>query len=371
MLKRYRFWILYSAAWSPYAISYYILFAANPSLRRAAAVETFYNIAPAFLLGLAALRWCQAIPWLHRRPWFYPLQILSGAIYSLTWLIAVLVVSSLGNALISHKFIFGHFSSYALQWQFFSGLMVYGNIAGFTYVSEVNRNLREEERRREAAEALKAKAELAALRAQLNPHFLFNTLNSLLGLMDQNTEDAKKALTQLADMLRYALRSDPARNEDDVSLREELHFAEAYLALERLRLGDRLHVERCIDPGALQCRLPALTIQPLVENAIRHGIAPRSRRGTLTLTARREQNALSIVVSDDGVGAETARALTAAGTGIRTVRQRLMLYSKGAATLEIEGTPGSGFAVSIVLPLDASDEENLSVGETVGRDNHP
>jgi sensor histidine kinase YesM len=369
MLKRYRFWIFYSAAWSPYAISYYILFAANPSLRHAAAVETLYNIAPAFLLGLAALRWCQAIPWLHRRPWFYPLQILSGAIYSLLWLVAVLLAQGLGNAVIFHRFILGHYSSYALQWQFFSGLMVYGNIAGFTYISEVNRNLREEERRREAAEALKAKAELAALRAQLNPHFLFNTLNSLLGLMDQGTEDAKKALTQLADMLRYALRNDPAGHEDDVSLREELHFAETYLALEKLRLGGRLHVERFIDPEALQCRLPALTIQPLVENAIRHGIAPRSKRGTLTLSAGRQRNALSIRISDDGLGVETARALSSAGTGIRTVRQRLMLYTKGMATFEVEGIPGGGFAVSILLPLDTLEEED-TVSQTARRDNH-
>lgn len=370
MPRRYRFWILYTAAWSPYAISYYILFAANPALRHTAAVETFYNIAPAYLLGLAALRWCRAIPWLHRRPWFYPVQIASAGIYSLLWLVAVLVVSSFGNAVISHRLTFGHYSSYALQWQFISGLMVYGNIAGFAYVSEVNRNLREEERRREAAEVLKAKAELAALRAQLNPHFLFNTLNSLMGLMDRNMEDAKNALTQLADMLRYALKSDPARNEDDVSLREELRFADAYLALEKLRLGDRLHIERYIHPEVLQCRLPALTIQPLVENAIRHGIAPRSRMGTLTLAAGLNQNALSIRISDDGVGTETVRALSAAGTGIRTVRQRLMLYSKGTATFEVEGTPGFGFTVSILLPLDTSEEEEVSMGQPVGENNH-
>jgi two-component system LytT family sensor kinase len=356
MSRQYRFWMVYAAAWSPYTVSYYILFAANPSLRHTAAVETLYNIAPAFLLGLVALRWCRTIPWsLHHRFWFYPLQVLSGVIYSLLWQLAVLMVSSIGNAILTHRLVFGHFSSYALQWQFFSGLMVYGNIAGFTYISEVNRTLLEEERKREVAESLRAKAELAALRAQLNPHFLFNTLNSLLGLMDQRPEDAKKAVTQLADMLRYALRNYPSGNDNDVSLREELHFADAYLALEELRLSDRLRVERFIDPHVLHCRLPALTIQPLIENAIRHGIAPRSRRGTLTLSIRRQQNAVAIRIADDGLGAEPERALAAPGTGIRTVRQRLILHSDGKAAFDIEGAPGSGFAVSILLPFDNPD----------------
>ena len=372
MLKRYRFWILYAAAWSPYAISYYVLFVANPSLRHLAGAETFYNIAPAFLLGLAALQWCRVVPWtLNRRFWFYPLQILSGAFYSLLWLLAVLMVSSIGNAVLTDRFVFRHFSSYALQWQLFSGLMIYGNIAGFAYVSEVNRTLREEERRREVAESLKAKAELTALRAQLNPHFLFNTLNSLLGLIDQNSEDAKKAITQLADMLRYALRNYPAGNDDDVSLREELHFADTYLALEKLRLGDRLHVERRIASDVLQCRLPALTIQPLIENAIRHGIAPRSRPGTLTLSANRQGDAVAIRVADDGMGVELERTLATSGTGIRTVRQRLMLYSDGKATFQVETALGNGFAVSILLPFGTLEADEDVTEQTVGKANEP
>lgn len=372
MLKRPRFWFLYAAAWSPYAISYYVLFTANPSLRHLAAAETFYNIAPAFLLGLAALRWCRSISWaLHRRFWFYPLQILSGAVFSLLWLFAVLMVSSIGNAILTGRFVFGHFSSYALQWQLFSGMMIYGNIAGFTYVSEVNRSLLEEERRREVAESLQAKAELTALRAQLNPHFLFNTLNSLMGLIDQSSEDAKKAIAQLADMLRYALRKYPNGNDDGVSLREELHFVDSYLALEKLRLGGRLHVELRIAPDVLQSRLPALTIQPLIENAVRHGIAPRSRPGTLTLSAKRQGDAVAIRVADDGVGAEPKRALAAPGTGIRIVRQRLMLYSDGKASFRVETAPGSGFSVSILLPQSGMEADENGADQTAGKVNEP
>ena len=365
MRRPYRFWILYTAAWSPYAVSYYILFLANPSMRHIAAAETFYNIAPAFLLGLAALRWCETIPWsLHHRRWFFPLQIISGITYSLLWATGVVVFSGLGNVVLTHSFKLAHYSSYALQWQLFSGLMVYGNIAGFAFVSEANRNLRAEEVRREAAEALKVKAELAVLRAQLNPHFLFNTLNSVLGLMSQNTENAKTALTQLAEMLRYALRDYPVESDDDVSLREELQFVDTYLALEKLRLGDRLQVEHRIDSEMLACRLPALTIQPLVENAIRHGISPRSRRGTVTLNAERQGNALAIRISDDGLGAEPERALSASGTGIRTVRQRLVLYSHGTATFDVAGAPSRGFAVTILLPIESLEQHDATATAT-------
>jgi two-component system LytT family sensor kinase len=358
MSKRLRFWVLYATAWSPYAVSYYVLFASNPSLRHAAAVETFYNIAPAALFGLGALRWCQVFPWSrHSRRWFYPLQVASAVTYSILWSLAVLLLSSLGQAMTTHRLVFGRFSSYAIQWQFFSGLMVYGNIAGFAYVSQINRTLIEEERRRAVAESLKTKAELAALRAQLNPHFLFNTLNSLLALVGQNPVHAKEALTQLADMLRYTLNDYRFNTDDDVSLREELLFTDNYLALEKLRLGDRLHIERLIDPGTLACRLPALTIQPLVENAIRHGIAPRSKGGTLKLSAKRLHHALVVSVSDDGMGAEPERALASGGMGIKTVQQRLTLYSQGRASLLAEGRPGGGFVVSVTLPFDVEGEE--------------
>src|SRR5260370_21620386 len=104
-------------------------------------------------------------------------------------------------------------------------------------------------------------------------------------------------------MFRYTLNEHRSEADDDVSLREELAFTDQYLALEALRLGDRLQVERSIDPEALMCRLPALTIQPLIENAIRHGIAPRAGPGKILLVASKRGNSLALYVSDNGVGA--------------------------------------------------------------------
>jgi two-component system, LytTR family, sensor kinase len=363
MFKRPRFWIFYTAAWIPYAVSYFLAFASVPSLRSIAFIQTLYNIGPAALLGVGVLRWSQLFPWSrHIRPWFYPLQVASALTYSLLWCVTALLTGSLAHAIATHHFVFGHFSSYAFQWEFFSGLMIYGNIVGFANIAQISRTLAEEERRRTVAESLKSKAELAVLRAQLNPHFLFNTLNSLAALVGQNPDHAGEALMQLGDMLRYTLNEHRSNSDDDVSLRDELLFTDNYLALEGLRLGDRLKVLRSIDPTTLSCRLPALTIQPLVENAIRHGIAPRSKGGSLAISAKREEGKLLLSVSDDGVGTEPQKALTSAGLGIRTVQQRLFLYSHGASSFAVEGKPGEGFVVSIALPLEKpEEEENVSV----------
>lgn len=350
---RVRFWLLYCAAWVPYAAGYFGLFRSMSSSNRLALVQTMINILPAVLLGAGVLRWSRLFPWSrHSRKWFFPLQLASAVTYSLLWYFGVILFGSLVLAARNHRFALGHFDSHAVQWQFFSGFMVYGSIIGFAYVSQVSTTLRNEELRRERAETLQSKAELAALRAQLNPHFLFNTLNSLVALNSQNNDRATEALLQLAQMLRYTLNEHRSEAEDDVSLREELAFTDQYLALEELRLGDRLQVERSIDPEALTCRLPALTIQPLVENAIRHGIAPRAGPGKILLTASKRGNSLALYVSDNGVGAKLDTVMASNGIGIRTVRQRLALYSGNLGSFEIDGGPGRGLTIYIVLPVE-------------------
>ena len=365
-MKRLRFWVLYSAAWLPYAASYYVAFASE-HLRPTAPV--LYNLIPAALLGVVVLRWCRRIPWVyHERRWFFPLQLGAALCYSLLWWAGAFLATAVGHAILHYHPIFVSWTRYAGQWQFISGLMVYGNLVGFSYVFQTSETLRTEERRRIEAEALRTKAELATLRAQLNPHFLFNTLHSVLALVEQRQEDAKTALSQLADMLRYTLSEHSSEAEEGVSFREELRFTDDYLALEAIRLGGRLRVTRSVDPDALRCRLPALTLQPLVENAIRHGIAPRSRPGTLSIEATVVRAALYLTVSDDGVGALPERALRSDGLGIKTVKRRLDLYSHGAATFEVHAVPSQGFTVSITIPLveDSSKVQQASSEITAG-----
>ena len=347
MIRR-RFWPLYIAAWFPYALSYFVLFRNLPG-NLDALRWTLYNIVPAAMAGVLIVLWTKTLRWrLHTRWWFYPAQVASAVAYSSLWYVGVLVVGTVDHLLATHQFRVAYFSGYALQWQFVSGLMVYGNIAGVLYVFEVSAQLQQEERRRAQAESLRTTAELTALRAQLNPHFLFNTLNSIMALVGPGQPRTMQAIAQLAAMLRYSLGHNA--EDEGVSLRQELDFTNQYLALESLRFGERLRIVREIDAVALACRLPPLTLQPLVENAIRHGIEPRAGAGSIILRAGLLEGALRLEVQDDGLGNELSAIIAAPGLGLRTVRQRLELFSQGDTVFQVQSSPGCGCTVSILLP---------------------
>ena len=153
-------------------------------------------------------------------------------------------------------------------WQFVWGLVIYGGLA---QAALAQRRLQEQER---AATG----AELQALRAQLNPHFLFNTLHSLTQLAQEDPLATQEALERFGALMRYVLEAGQ-RASNDVPLEDEIGFVRHYLALERLRLGDRLRIVEDVDPDALELAVPSLLLQPLVENAVRHGVAPRHEGG--------------------------------------------------------------------------------------------
>ncbi len=206
----------------------------------------------------------------------------------------------------------------------------------------------DDEMRRQATEA-----ELSALRAQLNPHFLFNALNTLGHLMRADPERAVATLYRLTGLLRAVLRR---TNGQFVSLREELEIVEAYLAIERERFQERLDV--IIDvPDDLRCaRLPPLLLQPLVENAVKHGIAPLRRGGAVRVFAERdvvpgdELGYLRILVEDTGVGMGAASSDPGAGVGLRSVSDRLRHYYGAAAAFTVRETAGGGTTVEVCLP---------------------
>jgi LytS/YehU family sensor histidine kinase len=205
------------------------------------------------------------------------------------------------------------------------------------------------------AQALLAQTELAALRNKLNPHFLFNTLHSILALVRKEPKRAEAALHRFSDMLRYVLDTERSGN-DQVLLRDELAFTEQYLALEALRLGDRLRLEWDVDDEALSATVPALTVQPLVENSLKHAFNPRSTPGTLRLRVRREGERLHIEVGDDGPGCTLppdGGLPAGSGLGLPTVARRLALRYGAAARLQLDSRPGHGFAVHLQLPLTA------------------
>ena len=184
------------------------------------------------------------------------------------------------------------------------------------------------------AEKSAREAELRALRYQIHPHFLFNTLNAISTLVvEGQSEAATGMITRLADFFRATLQEDKA---EQVELQDELFLSEQYLAIERLRLGDRLSVEIDVPLALLECRVPHLILQPLVENAIRHGIAPRLGPGRLAIEADKNDGLLIVKVTDDGLGKGSRKPLKDdRGIGLNNIDKRLReLYgSKGRLQL--------------------------------------
>jgi sensor histidine kinase YesM len=202
------------------------------------------------------------------------------------------------------------------------------------------------------ARTLLVASELNALRNKLNPHFLFNTLHSIIALTRKNPQAAETALFQFSDMLRYVLDTEKS-GSDRVTLEDELGFVRDYLELESLRLGPRLKVEWDLDIEAAGLPLPALSLQPLVENSIKHAFNPHSRPGLLRIRSRVDDAAklLTMTVGDDGPGADPAAVRQSSGLGLRTVERRLLLEYGEKSGLAIATAPGAGFTVTMSIPL--------------------
>jgi LytS/YehU family sensor histidine kinase len=203
------------------------------------------------------------------------------------------------------------------------------------------------------AEAALVRAELAAINGKLNPHFLFNTLNSLLLLTRRGSAEAEHGLLAFSRLMRYVL--DSTRQPDSrVPLGDELAFVRSYLHLEQLRLGARLRVSWQIEPGAEEENIPPLTLQPLVENAIAHGIAPQVEGGDLHIQARRSADGLHLQVRDNGPGCVWPQPAplipNERGVGLSALQRRFELDYGGHARLEVRTAPGQGFAVDIFIP---------------------
>ncbi len=212
-----------------------------------------------------------------------------------------------------------------------------------SYAGKVRHAERSTAEYRAAAQA----AQLRALRYQINPHFLFNTLNSLSTLvLRQRTDDAERMITSLATFFRTSLTDDPA---DDVALGDEVRLQRLYLDIEKIRFPDRLLVD-CDVPAELEgARVPGLILQPLVENAIKYGIARTPRPVTVSIRARAENGSLCLTVDDDGDDASDAPP--GHGVGLRNVSDRLTARFDGAAACRYGPNPAGGFRVELTMPL--------------------
>jgi two-component system LytT family sensor kinase len=204
----------------------------------------------------------------------------------------------------------------------------------------------------EEQKRLLLEARLDALQRQINPHFLFNTLNSIAALVRSQPELAREMTVKLANILRALLKD----HDSYVPLREELRFTDDYLDIEVVRYGaDKLRVEKEIDPRTLEIPVPSILLQPLIENSIKHGLEPRIHGGTVTVRSSLHGNRMRIEVADDGVGMgnRPASALRreGAGIGMKNVRERLEVLYGSQASFHVVSSPGRGTLVAIEIPV--------------------
>jgi signal transduction histidine kinase len=193
-----------------------------------------------------------------------------------------------------------------------------------------------------------ATARLGALRMQLHPHFLFNTLNTVLVLVrEKNNAEAARALELLADLLRQVTRTN---RPHEIPLGEELSFLERYLGIEQMRFSDRLRVRWSIEPAARNALVPEFVLQPIVENAIRHGFAKRAEAGAIAIEGRLVEDSLELAVTDDGAGLDPS-ASESRGLGLSTTRERLRTLYGDRGGMTIESAPGAGTRVVLRMPL--------------------
>jgi signal transduction histidine kinase len=345
-----KFWLLYAAAWMPLAVLYAVLIGQRGAPPLDAALSGLSTVLSAAILGVGVHWLTGRIGGPERgRVRLLTLHSLLAVAYSTAWSASILLMIWLG----APEAVRTHYVRYSLGWQFLSGLMVYGVIAGVSTAARTWERLRVQEEAAVRSEALRARAELEALRAQLNPHFVFNTLQSLMALVRSDARGAELAVERFGDLLRYVLDVNRERR-DEAPLADELEFLRSYLALEQLRLGSRLRVVEQLDPDVLDCLVPTLALQALVENTIRHAIAPHARAATLTIVARADgDDRLLLEVRDDGPGTTRENAVTAAGVGLRVLRQRLDVLYGGSGQLGVTTAPGEGFSATISLPLRA------------------
>jgi hypothetical protein len=231
-----------------------------------------------------------------------------------------------------------------------NNIFFYWAILAVAHVLAYYRQWRERELRAAQLEAQLAQTQLQILKMQLHPHFLFNTLNAISALIHQDVELADRMIARLGDLLRTTLAN---THQQEVPFRQELDFIGPYLEIEKARLGPRLTVELAIDPAVLDARVPNLILQPLIENAIRHGIAARPGPGRIRIQAGRVNGSLHLAISDSGPGLQ-APPEALKGIGLANTRARLEKLYGTQQRLELSRGAEGGLQVDILLPCQES-----------------
>jgi two-component system, LytTR family, sensor kinase len=273
--------------------------------------------------------------------------------------LAIHAVVSVGVALahwglnnLCRHYVLGFPGAVSLVYTFHSNLVTYWVLVGATCGYDYYVRYRQGELHAAQLSAQLAQAQLQTLRTQLHPHFLFNTLNAIATLVHRDPEAADQMVARLSDLLRLTLEGIGVQ---EVPLAKEIDFLRGYLEIEQARFGDRLTVDMQIAPEVLGARIPYLILQPLVENAIRHGIAPRSEPGRVVIRAESENGFLVLEVRDNGPGlADGLDTPTRQGMGLSNTRSRLEKLYGERQRFEMKNGSNGGFVVTLTFPFQSA-----------------
>jgi two-component system LytT family sensor kinase len=296
-----------------------------------------------------AIFWCcERLERAERNVWWFFWQALSGIFFACLHVLVLIVGARIEAILLETGNGWITLGRVVVRNHFHSDIFTYAALVSVWHAIDYYRKLKRREiEARELSHRL-SQAQLQTLKAQLQPHFLFNTLNGIAELNYQDPRAANKMISKLSELLRLSLATGA---EQEIPLEQELQFNRHYLELEQIRLGERLQVELDIAPETLEAQVPALLLQPLVENAIRHGIAPFIKAGAIRIETRREGTQLRLEVKDSGPGLNGAKQQKAGGVGLSNTRARLQELYGNRQELMIESGQSGGLTVSILIPF--------------------
>jgi signal transduction histidine kinase len=294
------------------------------------------------------------------RPWRTVLTHLGcGAVASLLHCCVLTTGARIESQVLHTGFSWPDLFKFIVANHFHEDVLTYAAIVSAWYALDYHNRFRERERRAAELEAHLAQARLQMLKTQLHPHFLFNTLNGIAALIYENPKAAHRMLARLSELLRMSLQDDAAQ---EVALRAELEFGRRYLELEQIRFGSRLTLQWDIAPETLEACVPNLLLQPLLENAIKHAIAPFSTPGKISVFSCREKDTLLLRVSDNGPGlSEFNEGTGRSGIGLINTRARLRELYGDQHRIELNRAESGGLVVEIALPFRPATTQEVSI----------
>ena len=326
-------WLQLLIGWLPlWALFAMLIHGAHHTSFAGASHIALRMILAAAALGFLVLRFAERQPWPSPvTPGFVATHFAAAVLYSLVWIALNSLIESAIHGQLMLVVGVGILSSFML------GIWLYVMIAGISYTSIATE-------RAARAEAAAAKAQLAALRSQLHPHFLFNALHTVVHLIPREPARAAEAAEKLADLLRTAVEEE----RDVVTVAEEVEFVMRYWDIEIMRFGDRLTGAHQVRMSTRNAMVPAFAIQTLVENAIRHAVAPRVEPTAVSIDTSMHDGTLEVVVRDTGGGSIPAQTN---GTGLKRLRERLDALYAGRATLDVRSN-AEGIVATMRIPQD-------------------